>query len=135
MSRYEPELGQAIFSNTPWGEIEMQEMVEWGIALLGEIVTPLTEPQPNGEYLDPCANTGTEFENDVFSIRAYCWCDGERHPEGCPPNFEYREGPSKSVIFSACWYKYLGRGGSQSRELTPPQWAYIVRRCLESVGG
>lgn len=130
MNRYQPELGQTVFSNTPWMEIEMQAMVESGIALLGALVTPLVDPQPNGEHLDPCGNVGGEYRTEAFSVRSYCWCDGTipGHESGCPPNFQ-------TDGFAACWYKYLGRGGSQNRLLTTGEWNAIMRRCLESLAG
>ena len=124
---FPPELGQMVWSNTPWHQHEMQPMVESGLRLLGELVRPLM-PEEYGRHSAPTENAAQVFENEVFVLRAYCWCDGELagHEHGCPPNFVCGD-------FAACWYKYLGRGSSQSRTLTEAEWRQIMQRCLESL--
>ena len=46
----------------------------------------------------PFRNTGNEYRNDTFSVRAYSWMDDDD-----APNFEYRG-------FKVWWYKRVGRG-------------------------
>ena len=119
--QFEPELGQLLFSNAPLEEFDMQRHVQLGIEQLGLYlqVTKILK-------YNPVSNTGAEFSNDVFSIRAYCWCDGDKHPNGCPPNFECGD-------FKVSWYKYLGRGSSQSRALSTEEWDAIFRKCMDSI--
>jgi hypothetical protein len=124
MSTFEPELGQIIFGNAGSSfEFEMQYHVDAGIHALGALVAPLCE----GGY-DPTSNTGAEYANSTFVLRAYCWCDETRsgHEEGCPPNFVCGD-------FAATWYKHAGRGHSQSRLLSEKEWLSIMTRCLSSL--
>lgn len=121
---YKPELGQALFSNSPWGKVETPPYVIAGIDLIAATIS-------GGEYVrDPTNNIGCDgnFENDVFAMRGYCWCDGglEGHEEGCPPNFQCGD-------FEARWYKHSHRGTSQNRPVTTEEWRAIVQRCLSSL--
>jgi hypothetical protein len=122
---FEPELGQEVFSNSPWHSTPMQHFVESGLGTLGDLVS-------EGEWgNDPTVNTGALFANEVFALRAYCWCDGEAkgHENGCPPNFEFKCEPP----FTARWYKHVGRGNSQERPLTVKEWLLILTACVESL--
>lgn len=70
---------------------------------------------------------GTNFENDVFMMHRFCWCDKEdckwcEHEE---PNFIYK--PSGAKIW---WYKWIGRSQEQKGEL-PKDW---LKKCVESLG-
>src|ERR1039458_7811780 len=118
---FQPEIGQAVFSNTPWEAVAMQPHVEAGLEALGKIVS-------KGEWGDdPTVNTCVQFENDVFALRAYCWCHGEGdHRDGCPPNFECGD-------FTAAWYKHVGRGNSQCRDISTAEWSVILQKCLASL--
>lgn len=120
--KYEPELGQMGFSNSPWEEVEMQDFVENGLRYLADVIS-------QGEWqANPAANVATEFSNDVFEMRSYCWCGGDLkdHEVGCPPNFKCGE-------FEARYYKYLGRGGSQNEQLSLTEWNEIMMKCLKSL--
>ena len=112
-----PQLSKDI-DNIP---IEPDCYVVRGIEMLGSLVA-------NGDPdKDPCSNSGASFKNDIFEISAYCWCDGERHPDGCPPNF-------KCGDFSAEWYKHVNRGFIQSRPISALEWVDIMIKCLGSLG-
>ena len=54
------------------------------------------------EMSSPFDNTGNEYFNDVFSVKAYSWDDYNWTDE---PNFRYKG-------LSVAWYKYLGRAMS-----------------------
>lgn len=72
---------------------------------------------------------GDEFVCPTFSMRTYCWCEGEEHKDGCPPQFEYR--PANFVIR---WYKYAGR--SQTANMPKPPgmlWELAVADCIQAV--
>lgn len=119
---FEPELGQFAFSNTEWKREELDDSVRAGIELLADLVT-------KGEGYRFVSNYGAEpFDNGTFSLSAYCWCDGaaEGHEDGCPPNFKYGD-------FEVAWYKHIGRGASQSRELDWSEWWPIFVQCVRSV--
>jgi hypothetical protein len=118
--QFTPEIGQYAFSGSPWGEWSMSRRVYRFMRDLGEKLADSFGRAPTG-------NTGEHFENEVFSMRAYCWCDGDRHPDGCPPNF-------KCGDFEVRWYKYLGRGSSMNRNIGAEELAEIERRCMESLG-
>lgn len=77
----------------------------------------------------PASNTGTEFENEVFSIHAYCWCDGNKagHEDDCPPCFDYKMGG-----FWADWYKHVNRD-FECAEISPEGLREIMVKCLESL--
>ena len=49
----------------------------------------------------PFSNSGNQYSNRVFAVRAYCWNDDE--DECKKPNFEYKD-------FACWWYKYSHRG-------------------------
>lgn len=120
--KFEPELGQAVFSNSPWEEVEMQSFVENGLRYLADAVA-------QGDWnKNPAANVAAEFGNDVFELRSYCWCDGTRegHEDACPPNFKCED-------FEARYYKYLGRGSSQNKHISFEEWNEIMQRCLASL--
>lgn len=124
MSKYEPELGQMLFSNSRWNQLDTPSYVTEGLGLLGAIIS-----QGRFAY-DPTGNVGPEadFENDVFAMRAFCWCDGDfaGHEDGCPPNFVCGD-------FVAGWYKHSQRGASQNREMPIQEWARMMTACLASL--
>ena len=74
---------------------------------------------------------GIEYENDVFMMHPYCWCD----KDGCPwcdweydepqPNFLYKPTGAKVE-----WYKWIGRSMDVYGEL-PADW---LQQCMSSAG-
>ena len=83
-----------------------------------------------GDPGDWCSKYGTNFENDVFSMKTQYWGDctcsamdtGPDEPERdceatCPmalPNFRF-----KPTGFEVRWYKYIGRGMEIAGETLP----------------
>ena len=67
------------------------------------------------------------FDNDVFTLEAYCWCDGTIHLEDCPPNFTH-----KRTGYSVSWYKHLGRG-VECKPIEVEKWWTIFRECFNSL--
>jgi len=70
-----------------------------------------------------------KFENDVFMMNPFCWCDqGDcGWCSGSKPNFLH-----KKSGFSVKWYKYIGR----DMEFEKPRgsnWKSILRECTESI--
>ena len=77
------------------------------------------------DAIDPTSNEGSEIVTDTFEMRSFCWCDGSRH-ETCPPNFKWKD-------FEVEWYKYLGRGMEQNRDITPQEIAEMLDSCIDSL--
>lgn len=119
---FEPELGQFLFSNTEMFEHDVPPFIETSLDALGDLVS-------EGRYENnPTSNTGAEFSNDVFQLRAYCWCDGEAegHEDGCPPNFVCGD-------LAITWYKHSHRGASMSRPVPFAEWLTIFAKCVNSL--
>lgn len=77
------------------------------------------------------SNYGEEpYENDVFAMRTYCWCDSDKpgHEEECPPNFEHFKSGLKVT-----WYKYNGRAMEANMKMSFLDFALIVSECVESL--
>lgn len=125
---YTPELGQAAFSNTEWQEHDVPELAIAALSAIGDEIERVVWNCTQQQFHAPFDNVGGEFIAPAFTVRAYCWCDGDRHPDGCPPNFEWRD-------VKICWYKYLGRGTSSNVVLTPDLTAEMLMDCLASVRG
>lgn len=71
---------------------------------------------------------GDEFVCPTFAMRPYCWCEGDVHPDGCPPQFEYANG------FKIRWYKYAGRGQTANMAKPPGMaWELAVADCIQAV--
>lgn len=134
---FQPELGQMVFSNGRFAEHAVPERVSDELHVLaGAIADARGDEEPANKWGGPyaillTANYGAEeYTNDVFVMRTYCWCDGDKpgHEDGCPPNFEHL-----SSGLQINWYKHAGRGANANRELTRKLWAPIFRECLASV--
>lgn len=127
MSDFTPELGQLGFSNTPWQSFECSELAIAVLCAIGDEIERVLWNTTQKEAHSPIGNWGAEpFITDVFTMRTYCWCDGGVHPEGCPPNFEWRD-------VRICWYKHAGRGTSCNVKLTPDMIAVMLTDCLAAV--
>lgn len=123
VTEFQPELGQLLRDDS-YGEVEASDLC---VAVLSSIANEVTRVMGNREqrpvYMG--SNGGEEFIADAFEMRDYCWCEGDRHPGGCPPNFRWRD-------FEARWYKHLGRSTSCNREITSDELAVMLTDCLES---
>lgn len=74
-------------------------------------------------YNSPFSNTGNNFKNDTFEVRAYYW--GADEEEMKKPNFKY-----KNIEIS--WYKYLGRG-MDIPDITYDELDIMLNDCLRSL--
>lgn len=110
-----------------------------------------------GEY-----GYGAFFENEVFMMHPYCWCDGADCPwcRGCEcvlrdkgDGYDWDERYEVVEECSVCkddpprepnfrhkpsgarvsWYKYIGRG--MEVDLNGADWRQILRECEQSIGG
>lgn len=125
-----PELGQAVFGNGQMHAIDLNRTIEAGLVTIAEAIAAVRGEDPDRVGL-LISNYGCDpYESDVFAMHTYCWCDGDQpgHQDGCPPNFRYN--PSG---FEVSWYKHVGRGASQSRQLGGLEWLSMLQDCLASL--
>ena len=114
------ELGQAIFGQ-PVQEYDCPLPI---IALLEGIDSELDRVMWNNtqeDYPSPFSNTGNKFKNDTFEVEAYSWDDDRQEY-----NFKYKD-------IQISWYKYLGRGTTINREVTPAEAFEMYEDCISSI--
>ena len=79
---------------------------------------------------NPTENSGATFSNEVFSMNAYCWCDGvneDHEKNGCPVNFLY-----KKTDFTASWYKHINRD-FHSDDISRSDLIKMMNNCINSI--
>lgn len=118
------ELGQVAFAGNDLLGYDCFD-AEPGLRVLGEL---LSAQQGVGDGWPVVYGPDDVFENDVFTIRAYCWCDGDRHPDGCPPNFVHH-----GSGWTINWYKHVGRGLSSDRPFDRDAWVGVLWDCIRSI--
>jgi len=118
MDIYEPELGQEVFGQ-PYQKFECPEYI---IALLQYLEYEIELTYDEYDRKSPFRNTGNKFSNETFEVHAYSW--DEEVPQ--PYNFKY-----KDIIIS--WYKWLGRGTTINREVTPEEAIEMFDECMKSI--
>ena len=121
----ELELGQMLFATNTQSRTAPDFTYGGLVCIAGAINNQRGSAHGEGLLTD---NYGQpEFVNEVFSMRTYCWCDGDRHKDGCPPNFEHRSGLKIS------WYKHAYRGRTINKSIDEKTWCKIVQECLDSI--
>jgi hypothetical protein len=127
------EIGQILLTNG----ITHSHEADWatnGLDTIAEIIAERRGYKSGKHELCPLLTTDDneeEFDNDVFSMRTYCWCDGARigHEESCPPNFMH-----KRTGIEMSWYQHSGRGITANVDWLPAlTWHRIINECIESV--
>lgn len=125
------ELGQFLTNNKQWEEFDADWATD-GLVLISQVIAEFRDQDPFGGWTTLTSNSGGEpFENDVFYMSSYCWCDGELedHKDGCPPNFIYKP---NGLQFS--WYKHAGRGIRSNMEFPGMKnWTKAIIKCIESI--
>ena len=80
------------------------------------------------EMISPFQNTGAEYSNDTFSVRAYNWDD----ENDCSPNFKYKD-------LQIWWYKHAHRGvewlyKNERNSIVPSEFLnQMLKDCIESI--
>jgi hypothetical protein len=121
MKQYEPELGQAVFGQ-PTQHLDCPEYIT---ALLRELADELHRVVWNKtqkEYPSPFENTGNKFKCKTFKVEAYSWNEDIKQQY----NFKWRD-------VEVSWYKYLGRGMSINKDLTPKEAVEMFDDCIASL--
>lgn len=76
---------------------------------------------------------GSEFENDVFEMHPYCWCDGDNCKQcGTGEQYNFLHKPSG---FGIRWYKYAFRDSYMNQNMGKAKFAKIVAECVKSIKG
>lgn len=102
---------------------------------------------------------GVDYENDVFMIHKYCWCDQEEKCLWCMMNdpkenknykkmkkelrkmfgkFWEKWGGAPTFFYKPTkvgvrWYKWIGRDMEWKEEPTPKEWRKIYAHCVKSI--
>lgn len=119
----EPELGQMMFAGGSINEYDVPELAESAIRTISDELQRVYWNNNQKELPDPTSNTGEVFDElDTFKIRAFDWSD----PEEYEPNFQWRD-------YKVNWYKYLGRGTTANRPITPNEIAEMLDECLKAI--
>lgn len=87
--------------------------------------------EPQGFGLGGTFGYGADYENGVFLMHRYCWCEEESCAwcgETNAPNFSH-----KGSGLTLHWYKWIGRGMEWSREVDATEWRRIYAECVASV--
>lgn len=116
-SAYQPELGQMCFGQ-PWKEHQTSELVRAALSRIGDELDRVMWNIHQEEYSGPFGNTGESFVCDTFAVHAYSWSDDQQ-----PFNFKWRD-------VEISWYKYMGRGMSSNKPLTPDLISEMLDDCL-----
>lgn len=67
----------------------------------------------------PLQNTGAEYKNEVFELKAYNWNEEDY-------NFRFGD-------FKIYWYKHINRAMEMNKKITPEEFVSIYNKCLDSV--
>ena len=136
---YMPELGQMMHGR-PWHELECPEFV---VALLRDVDNEFrrikgNQGGPERDY-SPFANHGYSYKNDTFEAHSYWWgedcacpedAEGESlHRSECEivrPNFRWED-------VEISWYKWLGRGTTINKPITPERAVEMYNACISSL--
>ena len=120
-TRYEPEIGQAMFGQ-PHQEYACGTHVEAAVLYLREeLGRVMWNETQDREWGNPFDNSGGSFTCEEFEVSAYSWSDDDQ-----PYNFRWGD-----VRLS--WYKHCLRGLSSNMEMTPDLTAEMLRACLKAL--
>jgi len=120
MSAYQPELGQMAFGQ-PSQEHSVPDIMHAALEMIRQELDRVMWNNNQERYNNPFGNGGNEFKCDTFEVCAYSWGDDDQ-----PYNFAWKD-------LRISWYKYLGRGMSASKEITPDLAADCMSDCLSAV--
>lgn len=73
---------------------------------------------------------GCNYENDVFMMHPFCWCEKDdcKWCNRGEPNFRH-----KKSGFQIRWYKWIGRDMEFNRKITDKKWKEIYQECIKSL--
>lgn len=121
MNEYEPEIGQLLFGQ-PYKRYQASNLLVAALEAVREELERVSWNKKQEDPGDPFGNTGGSYKNGVFEVQAYSWDESKEQPY----NFKYGD-------FEVSWYKYLGRGTSTNKEISPEEVEGMLDACLDSV--
>ena len=73
---------------------------------------------------------GVDYENNVFMMHSFCWCEEDncKWCNGEEPNFRHK----KSGL-EICWYKWIGRSMEYNKKISSEKWKEIYQECIKSI--
>ncbi len=122
---------------TPQGMLPSEDLLEQLIEIGLRLIA-----QKCGKENDWPEKYGADFENDIFSMHPFCWCEEEEckycREEKPAPNFRH-----KASGLQIHWYKYIGRTmeidgigigePDSSHDVIVNMILSIIRECLDSI--
>ena len=105
--------------------------IELGLVTLTEAISKMNPDLVSQGLLGGRFGYGANYENDVFMMHPYCWCDKDDCVwcgDECAPNFHHFKSDLK-----IWWYKWIGRGMDYNNK--PKNWNQIFNECVESLKG
>ena len=121
MKEYEPELGQFAFGQ-PHQQFEVPEIMEAALLAIDKELDRVMWNVNQKDHESPFGNTGGHYKNETFEATAYSWDDSVEQEF----NFAWRD-------LRISWYKYLGRGMSANKVITPEIASECLEDCLRSL--
>ena len=105
------------------------DIVSEGLYKLSKALGKLNPKAQHHGFLGGEWGYGQNFENKVFMMHPFCWCDEEKCKwcNGEEPNFLH-----KKSGFAVRWYKYIGRD-MEFEKIEVKLWKKILNECLRSI--
>lgn len=105
------------------------KQLDFGLITLTEAISLLANEAVSHGLLGGKFGYGANYENDVFMMHPYCWCEKEECNWcfGNAPNFLH-----KPTSFSVNWYKWIGRDMIINNE-SGSDIPTIMRECVDSL--
>jgi hypothetical protein len=105
-----------------------RDAVSDGLRKITEAIHRAKKADGLGGGLGGMFGYGADYENEVFMIHRFCWCDEDSCKwcgETQAPHFVHK--PSDSTVH---WYKYIGRGMAVNLST---DWSVIEDECMRSI--
>jgi len=137
--KYTPELGQMVFGQ-PWQEQGCPDHLETALNAIRHFMDVNKTTGSGSDFnTTPFDNSGDKYKNDEFEVNAYDWTDcncgawWEDRPQECTCGWEPQEYNFKWRDIEVSWYKYLGRGMSVNRKVSPQESSELINECMKSL--
>jgi len=105
------------------------EQLYFGLITLTEAIAQIANDSVAHGCLGGEFGYGAKYENDVFMMHPYCWCDSEECEwcNGEAPNFLHKQSG-----LSVHWYKWIGRSMNVKND-TGIDISTVMRECVASL--
>lgn len=116
--RFIPELGQMAFGQ-PCQYYGCSNLMEAALVSISGELERIRCNIHQKVMPNPFGNSGETWECDEFKVEAYSWNDEYNQPY----NFKWKD-------IEVSWYKYIGRGMSQNRQISAEEIGTMLNACL-----